>query len=755
MIRLWVALFLCLCGPAVAQAVRVTSGEHDGFTRLVFDYGQPVDWQLGRSPDGYELSLPKQSPQYDLTNAFALIGKSRLAAIWVAPETGELHIGLACACHAMPFEFRPGIIVVDLKDGPPPAGSSFELALDGSAADPLSPPSRLRPKRRPGSQTATEPPSSSGAYDWTADAYSALRTSAPPTAATPESAPPAILPPDPGLQPLRDTLVHQMARGAAQGVVEMAGADTQQTDLPKTRYPSAQIRIGEAPTSVNKADRSVQGDLGATGATCVSAAQLDISAWGDESLPMIDQLAASRLGLSGEFDKPDPEAVARAVRFQLFLGFGAEARQTLTAFDLPQSDAAIWRALSYLIDDGRDPETTFKGQAACAGPSALWALLGDTDLAKGDPVDKGSVRLAFAALPLHLRRLIGPGLAERLLALGDEDSARAVRDSIIRAPGEPGSAITLMEAEIDLHGGNAPASEHKADEVISDPGQNHPEALVALTEARIAQKLPVEATVALSLQALVSEHAGTSLEPRLQDALILAQAASGDFLSAFDGLNRHPNRAEDVWALLASLGTDQVFLTHAVLDPDQTAPTVQDETKISIARRLTGLGLAGSAQQWLVGVDSIDPMLLAETALVARDGHAVLIALGDTQGEVADGFRLRAYELLGQDQLAAEILSKGGDVLAASAAQARAGDWQALTKTNDSAWKALASQLSDTPKPAEGDGEQAQGLLAQGHSLAQAGSDTRDAVHALLATLPAPAPPADIDTQATANLPTN
>lgn len=122
------ALFL----PFAAQAapVQVTSGEHPGFTRLVMQYGGAVNWQLGRTLDGYALRVQEERPDYDLAKAFDLIGKGRLAAIWPDPATGDLHFGIACACYAIPFEFRPGIVVVDLYDGTPPKGSSFEQPLD-------------------------------------------------------------------------------------------------------------------------------------------------------------------------------------------------------------------------------------------------------------------------------------------------------------------------------------------------------------------------------------------------------------------------------------------------------------------------------------------------------------------------------------------------------------------------------------------------------------------------------------------------
>lgn len=748
MIRLWIALWLSLASPGLAQPVRVTSGEHDGFTRLVFDYGRPVDWQVGRSLDGYELRLAEAPPPYDLSNAFDLIGTSRLAAIWSAPDSGQLNIGLACACHAIPFEFRPGIIVIDLKDGAPPTGSSFEVMLDGTLADPITPRAVTRPRSRPQVSDATaadEPTTLSGVapYDWTKSVHADLRASQgrlPVSPIPPSEA--ALLPPDPGLQPLRDQILHQIARGASQGVVDMALPTPEKPEKAPAPHPSTQIRIGEAQTSVTSADRSQQGDLDAQGHPCTDAKALTFSDWGDETLPAVDQMATLRQGLIGEFDRPDPEALASAIQFQLFLGFGAEARQLISVLDEPPPAAETWRALSFLVDGETDPAGRFEGQAACAGPAALWAVLGDPALSPGDPIDTGAVRLAFSDLPLHLRRLIGPPLAERLLQLGEAETARALKDAITRAPGDAGHAVALMEATLELHSGNPSDAEKTAATVLNDGGPNQPEALITLTEARIAQSLPMAPDTALALRAHLEANRGTALEPRLEEAIILAEAAAGNFEAAFDGLSRHPRRTADVWALAANLAPDDTFLAFAVLGADTGPPVLPDTTAAMIARRLVGLGLPTPAGQWLSTVDEPDPLLVAEAAIMRRDGGAALPALDGREGDVVDAMKLEALTLLGADKDQAELFEQAGDVAAASAALARAGEWEALAQGGEEPWKSLAERLPETPASTEGAPDQPAGPLARGHDLAKAGAETRQAIEALLAAIPAPARPA-------------
>lgn len=726
MIRLSLTLWLALALPALAAPVRVTSGEHEGFTRLVLDYANTVNWQVGRSADGYELRLDGPVPAYDLRQAFDLIGKSRLAAIWLDPVSGALHIGLACACHAIPFEFRPGIVVIDLKDGPPPKGSAFEETLEGETAAPLGPAPLARPKPRP--QPEAEP---AQGYDWLTVTRDAAST-APPSLHTPQ-----ILPPDPALQPLRDTLLQQMAQGAAAGVVDMekprAGPG-----LPETAFPLAQIRIGDSTENLLKPDSSIDPDLTAKGEACLAADHLALADWGDPQRPFADQLSESRLGLTGEFDRPDAEAIARAVRFQLFLGFGAEARQTTLAFAPGSEDAKVWVALAYLLDADEDPTHLFRGMAACDGPAALWALL-DEPLSPGEAVANGAIRLAFSDLPLHLRQLLGPRLAERFLTLGDEDSARALQDAIRRAPSETTADVALMEAQLDLHQGDPAAAEAAAQELLADPGPDTPEALIALAEARARQGLPLGPETALALQALLREHEGSALAPRLRAAWILAEAAAGHFDAALAALDGSPEVTPEVWNLTAELAPDADFLVATVLPPDDPLPHISPDLRITIARRLLGLGLAGPADRWLRDMTLDEPILAAQIALGRHDGRSALTALAGSESEEAQQVKLRALELTGQEVPRAALLASDDNPEAAAPALARAGDWASLAATGTTPWAEVANRLQPTTPPAvEGESP---GPLATGRNLLVAGNETRMAIETLLASLPVPTKP--------------
>lgn len=403
MIRLVFALWLVLAGFATAAPVLVKSGEHDGFTRLVLEFPSPVEWQVGRTADGYALRIANDTPAYDLTEAFKLIGKSRLAGIAADPASGVLNLAIACACYAIPFEFRPGIVVIDLRDGKPPKGSSFE--------DPL-----VQVAARPEGDTEAAPPVSAPArYDWTVPALAQLRTGAPKAANAQPFA--TQLDSDPALQPLRDSLLHQLSRGAAQGVVDMAKLHPGKTVelAPEGEItPAVRIGLGELPGVSMSNGLPDHESIGAEGQACVDSARLDVARWGDDS-PIFAQIAKSSAGLIAEFDKPDPAVLQRAIQFQLFIGFGAEAKQLMQAFPVDLPDKPLWQSMARLVDGRPDPGSAFIGQESCDSAAALWAILAQPQLDASQHVNTNAAFLAFSALPIGLRRDLGPVLADRFI----------------------------------------------------------------------------------------------------------------------------------------------------------------------------------------------------------------------------------------------------------------------------------------------------------------------------------------------------
>lgn len=711
MIRLALVLWVLLAGHVAAAPVLVKTGEHDGFTRLVMEFQAPVDWQMGRSADGYELRVVGQPVNYDLSEAFRLIGKSRLAAIWVDAQTAGLRIGIACGCHAIPFEFRPGIVVIDLRDGPPPRGSSFEGALY-----PVS---------------ASKNVVADGGYDWQKQALAELHGDAAPNA--PDDTFTPLPSSDPALQSLRESLLHQLGRGASQGIVDV-GRSMPAQPLPSQAFASARVGLGELPGVSVTNGLSDHAELAADGQTCITADRLDFADWGD-ARPVHQQMAEVMEGLVGEFDRPNAETLRKAIRFHLFIGFGIEARQLMHAFPVTDSDTALWISLARLVDGEPDPSSAFTGQAACNTPAALWALLADPAPQAGAKINADAAYLAFSALPIALRRHLGPALADRFLAVDDRGSAAKVRDAILRAPGGAGPQVTLMQADLEMSNEDPAAAESRLNTLVLDSGPETPAALVGLVTARVAQDLPVAPELVTALEAVLRERSGTNDEPETRHALLLARAAAGDFDAAFASLPDAPNAEPQLWRLLSKLGQDDEILRHAVLATDAVQPHAPADTAANLAERLLGLGLAENALRWLPDPSAVDPLILAQIHLQRSDGRSALAALTGLDTPEALALRAQAMQQLGDEGAAARLYAKAGDSTAELNAVQRAQDWADLGQRGAEPWKSAAAAIAAQKSPPEA---KTNGPLAQGQDLVSTASETRAAVEALLNSVPAP-----------------
>ena len=735
-----VLLFWGLAQAAFAQTVVVKSGDHPGFTRLVLELPQPADWEMGRTGEGYELRLKTDGIRFDLTGVFDQIQRNRLAAIWMDPASGGLRLGVACACHAMPFEFRPGIIVVDLRDGPPPKGSSFELALDGSRAADLAARPSPRPRARPHFVPGALP-----SDDVVVPAYSWIAASKPAAIGSPVNGPlpSGLTVPEPNdIGPLKDALLRQLGRGAAQGIVQMAqpSLSARKSGDPLPTGPRASIHLGAAPGFDVTTKRGPENLLITDGADCVADDRLDLAAWGSD-LPVSIQLADARANLIGEFDRPDPDAVIMATKLLINVGFGAEARQLLTQMPVDTPDSAILTSMAKLVDGASDADGPFKGMLTCDTVAALWAVLALPQLSPAHHPRTEAVLRAFSALPAHLRRALGPDLAAKFLVVDDLATAQALKNAVLRAVQDPTPEIAIMEAGIDLASGNPIAASAHLEPVLAEAGPATADALIALVDAALAAGEVVSPETAIALAALVREQAGSDLDPALRRAHILALGSSGDFDQAFALLPQMPGAEPDLWALLAGSGRDAAILDHAVLPPDARMPALAVQQRQQIAAQLLTLGLAGPALMWIGAParDSAaeDRILAATARLLAGDAAGALAGIDGIEGAAAADLRAQALTALGKPAEAAAEWAVAGNSAAELRAQSWARDWDGLAQKDASAWQPAATLASMAPVR---DAAKLPGPLARGNALVADSTKARATVIDLLGGVPGPAP---------------
>ena len=733
--RLAVLIWFALATGALAQTAVVKSGDHPGFTRLVLELPKVAAWKMGRTSEGYELRVEDEKLRYDLTQVFTTIGRNRLASIWEDPVSGGLRIGIGCACHAQPFEFRPGIIVIDLKDGPPPKQSAVEAALDGTDSSPLTPKSTLRPRAKPQSKTLPEiAVTTSYAYDWLA------KVAPPPQKDSAQStmSGPAFKHEVTDITPIKDALLWQLSRGAAQGIVQMTQPNLVSRNSGATPAfgPRADIHLGDLPGFEVATTRQPANMLLQSGADCIQDDALDLGKWGTDQAVSV-QLADSRANLVGEFDRPQKDRVILATKFFIYLGFGAEARQLLSQFSVEAPGRDLWNSMAKIVDGAPDPDGPFGGMQACDTAAALWAAMALPQFRLSEAPRTEAVLRAFSALPIHLRRSLGPDLVAKFLDIGDVSTARSLDQAVRRGGANTGAATTVMSATIDLAAGNSEKAVADLEPVLNDPGPATAETLIALVDAKLAAGAEIGPEIPVALAAIVQEQAGTRLDPALRRARILALAASGDFDQAFELVPNTPLAANDLWAILAKSGSDTAVLTHAVLPTDTILPALPVAERTQLATHVLALGLPDAALIWIGASNAAttrEERLIAAKASLAKgrpdDAVAWIANLDDS-----DALDLRAQALLQQNKPAeaAQLWDEASNPDAALRAQSWARNWGSLAKSDVSQFKAAAELVAETPIK---DAAQTSKPLALASALIADSERTRKILDNLLGAIP-------------------
>jgi hypothetical protein len=789
----WLALLaFLLVAPLQAwgQAAQVTSGDHPDFTRIVVQFAGPVDWQIGRTPDGYELRLANGAVQYDLTKAFDLIQKDRLAAIWTDPKTGALHLSIACACFAMPFEFRPGTVVVDIRNGKPPTGSAFELPLDGAmvaTAEPVEAP--------------PQPPIDPAmAYDWTNMALQPASTGVGMELPRLDQATEKSKSTPMDLEPLRQSLIEQLSRGASAGIVDMAKPKRNATGVvPEDPNPSVEIHNGDTPNMILRQKGDEREPMTADGEMCFTDEQVDVASWSvkpaakpegeaasteaapgeappakehaaeapakaaehgaepaapeslggpmEEEVSVSMQFAPAMANLTGEFDRPDPEGIKRAVRFDLYIGFGAETRALLRAFPIENEDIPIWESMARITDEEPDPNPVFAGMEACDTGAALWAVLADPKVLGVGQVQKTAILRAFSTLPAHLRAHFGPTLVDRFLAMEDFATATVLRDAVTRGNPESGPEIEMMQAAIDKASGSPGASLQRLETVAAESGPSNADAMVALILQRAELGQEVSYDQVRAIEEYAKERKGSEDHEKFNQALTLGYAASGDFDNAFANLPNGPDAAGTLWKLLGNAGPDSAILNYATLEEGQEPPRSSRAAASLIADRMLRLGFADQAARWLAVANDPPRLLAARIAIAQELPQQALDLLGDQKTPAAVKVKLDALHQMGDEAGVAALFAELGMTEEHWNAVSRTQDWQTMATDGPDVWKAAAATVADKPasEPAQPAAAGAllppDGPLAQGQALITESASTRSAISALLDSVKSPAPP--------------
>ncbi|MFN7222603.1 MAG: hypothetical protein ACK4MS_01130 [Paracoccaceae bacterium] len=706
-------------GPVQAQSISVKSGEHASFTRLVLTYPKPVEWIVGRDSTGYRLKIKENSRPYDLSSVYELIKKDRLRSIWVDPKTGDLHMGVECPCHAIPFELDARTLVIDIKDGPAPQHSSFEFTLADDGA--VAPAPTIRPRTKA---------SNGWSHDWFAQqrvqASNQQGSSDTSTVTTGQRPPEGHL----QLDAFRRLLIEEVSRGATTGLViaELADSPDKRTQADNPTLPApeqARVALSEMPgISV-----TLKNDEGTTltvkGDVCPEGADLDLSLWSNDD-DAGTRLSRARSELLSEFDVPDAQNVLQAIKTYLYFGFGAEARLLSSDFlSRGKQDAALM-GLSYLVEADHPPENPFLNMQSCDSAAALWSILAAGPGESLSFVNGSAVSRTFLSLPRHLRTALGPETALQLIKAGDPANAEVVKQSFERSLSADDPQAGFLEAHQSLQSGDPVGAE-----AALPTNKTEVDSLLLLVQARFDQRKAVDGKDVLALESFAFEHGNGPLKPAFDRALTHASALGDNFEAAFAYASGNPDLEREVWSLLADVGADSQLLNFAVGGDPALRNDLPAPVRSTIAQRLVLAGLPNAATDWVQG-PNVEANVAAQVALANYDSRGALLWLSSELKAADPDLLATSYTALGDLDQAETILRSAGKAAEADRLLRWTRKWPSPPDQTGTPWQNVTALLDPTETAAEAPPLRA-GQARIEHSMA-----TRQAVNELLTSIPMP-----------------
>ncbi len=783
--RFIVVLLACLPTAAMAETFRVRSGEHEGFTRLVIDFREREDWVFGRVDGGFEFRPFREDIGYQLGRVYDKIGRKRISEVTDLGQ-GRLFVAVDCHCHAVTSALADGKVVIDIASGPAPQ--------PGVGADAVLPPIEMHAAREAG--FTEEEPAVSVQAEAARPVVVSDRAGLPltfpraggeklPLAPGPVAEGPAPDPDTSGQATLAETddretriartetvLLEQIARAAAQGLLE---ADMSEIEASvagaRPQTPAAAPRPAIAPPRPpvtrrghiaveTGVDRAVAGGNRKSGETaegeaCMDPAYFQIADWGGEVANGAN-IGAYRSHIVGEFDIADSEHVTALARNYVYITFGAEAKALLRQYPGSVERADLLFAMAEIMDDGHSTQAeTLVEQMGCDGATALWATLAQRELHPGQTINRDAVTLAFGALPPHLRRHLGPDLADKLLAAGDRDTAELIRAAIDRAGAAADADAGLLSARFDAEDGRIEQAEETLDAVLATGDPVLPEALLQRVETTLAAGGAVPDDIIVLLDGMAFQFRGTDLQRQMTDAGIRARASISDFAAAFDQLETAQDEglftAERAVALRGRLFER---LTQDAATPDflrlslprlDTLAGISGNVRHLLAGRFLELGLTGPARRVLSQNGALPAetgrLQLARAALMERKPAVAIGYLAGFADAEAERLRAEALDLARDHDGAVLAFESLGEADRALQAAWRGGLWSEVA-TRDQGPLGAAAQLmakreaassASTEMPAD------QPPLGAAQALIDNSRATRETLEALLETIAAPA----------------
>lgn len=598
-------------GELAAQTtiVPVRAGEHEDFTRIVFQIPEENTWILRQSTNSAEILIDGPPLRFDLAQTFARIPRTRLAS--VTSDANVLRLQIACDCDIRASNDLPNYLVIDISDTESPAGQASQPHLrPARRPDELAIPrvASLENARRAGSalartlaeQSLPNDISASDEFRWLLNFPSSQPTfqldESLDVAETQSQADPDFL------SDLGRVIAQSVAGGKLQPNLDRSDSPDREA-LGPDRVAVSNFDLREHLSSLSAGVVSSEEPSDEPSRKICSYFQM-ISLVDDADVPSTRALRPSFGMIYDDRDQVQEIEVIAVMNQFLAKGFGAEARSVLRLLDVSEDFVDIIQSVSALVDLEKErARFDFSDYLHCSPDVHIWNFLSAADHLDSDSLAAKELVSAFKLMNPTLRSHFGPEISSRLSSNSGQSLAEIVQVNVERVAEPSDPRVVLSRAKIEASGQRAiGARTDDIERLISADLSD--EALIFLFSQKLNSGQGVDDRLIEMAENRLLPHRNHPVEIELISLLAKGYAQRGDFKNAFRYVSDFSARmtSNDISSLrnfifehLVNEGDDISFIENTFSERPWLDKSLSGENRAMIAERLLDLGFGMQA----------------------------------------------------------------------------------------------------------------------------------------------------------------
>lgn len=721
--------------PAIAfsQEILVRSGEHVGFTRLVFNLPIGSEWVVSHVGRTVTIEILENGYFFDIIRVFDRIARDKIEEI--RQESNRIFLSLNCDCRVSAFLEQKKYLVVDIASS---ASNLLTLPLPVIGGVFVQK-ELLAPKRLP----------------TISDLELLARADREKVSDLPKNE--LSIREKNTLLNTRNKLVTEIDTATKRGLVNLEAygkSSTKEKKIMKIYKPVLPLNITiensfnnsslkenlKIPKNVYVGKKVDNKYIQSIRIKCPASEIFNTNNWASKK-SFNTQIGTIRQHLFEEFNQLDSTVALNLAKIYLYFGFGAEARQILLLIVPSIQRDSLLTIAAILENRNVNKASPVFSYIECQPHASLWAILAGETIPKHGSLNSGATIQALNEAPSHLRNVIAPVLSKRFLDFGDPEAAAAALRSIERLSSPIPSAAKLARANLLIDEGNPKAAMVALQDIVSEGSSESPKALANLIDLKFDAGEPIQQKTVELVAAYARENAATSLEAELRRVYALALARSLEFDKSFSLANLlHSDQQDKVMSTLMSqliaeltkAANDVVFIEHIFARAQQDIESLPDPDQLLLAERLHALGFNEAAQKILLRESSgplakAQNLLSASVALSLNQPMRARAALVGMIGADADKLKAQSF-MMTRDYVQASRLFERSQLPADSARAA----WLAEEVPTDGLSQTMFGPVSQIVKEPLMASDNIDGMLTRGGNALRESSSARQVIMNLL-----------------------